>query len=70
MHPGGIGVLADQEVAGKDATTVFYSLHRSEILQRPQYQRLKIGQIEGQSPKIHPQLAGELSRVSLLSEIA
>lgn len=51
-------------VAGKDATTVFYGLHRSEILQRPQYQKLKIGQIEGQSQKIRPQLAGEASRVS------
>ena len=50
--------------AGKDATTAFYGLHRSEVLQRPQYQKLKIGQIEGQSTKIRPQLAGELSRVS------
>ena len=51
-------------LAGKDATTVFYGLHRSEVLQRPQYQKLKIGQIEGQSQKIRPQLAGEASRVS------
>lgn len=80
MHPGGLGVLLDEDVgtshsyprgdqatdgsAGQDATTVFYSLHRSEVLQKPQYARLKIGQIEGQTQKIKVQQAGELSRVS------
>ena len=68
MHPGGSGVLLDAEVSGMDATTVFYGLHRSEVLQRPQYQKLKIGQIEGQSQKIRPQLAGEASRVSRTCE--
>ena len=78
MHPGGLGVLVDEEVgaypifqendeadrvAGQDATTVFYSLHRSEILQKPQYARLKIGQIEGQTQQIKAQQAGDLSRV-------
>jgi hypothetical protein len=57
-------VCETDRIAGKDATTVFYGLHRSEVLQRPQYQKLKIGQIEGQSQKIRPQLAGEASRVS------
>ncbi|RXK38326.1 acyl-CoA dehydrogenase [Tremella mesenterica] len=63
MHPGGIGVLLDPEVAGQDATTVFYGLHRSEILQKPQYQRLKIGIVEGQKPRIKPSLPGDISRV-------
>ncbi|ORY33723.1 acyl-CoA dehydrogenase/oxidase [Naematelia encephala] len=63
MHPGGLGVLLDPEVAGKDATTVFYGLHRSEILQKPQYQRLRIGQIEGEKQRIQSMLPGDLSRV-------
>lgn len=63
MHPGGLGVLVDSEVAGQDATTVFYGLHRSEILQKPQYQRLKIGQIEGETQKIHAMQAGDISKV-------
>jgi len=90
MHPGGLGVLLDEDVgklydpvpvisisrhatrrdlladfvAGKDATTVFYGLHRSEVLAKPQYQRLKIGQIEGEKQKIRPNLPGEISTVS------
>ncbi|KAK4686349.1 acyl-CoA dehydrogenase, partial [Tremellales sp. Uapishka_1] len=63
LHPGGAGVLLDAEVAGQDATTVFYGLHRSEILQKPQYQRLRIGQIEGQKQQIKPFLPGDVSRV-------
>lgn len=55
--------LRTDRVAGQDATTVFYGLHRSEILQKPQYARLKIGQIEGQTQQIKAQLAGDLSRV-------
>ena len=54
--------------AGKDATTVFYGLHRSEVLAKPQYQRLKIGQIEGQKQKIRPNLPGEISTVSDASD--
>ncbi|KAF8071705.1 acyl-CoA dehydrogenase [Lyophyllum atratum] len=45
-HPGGRSVLLDRDIAGKDATTAFYSLHRSEVLLKPQYERLKIGEIE------------------------
>ncbi|WWC85396.1 uncharacterized protein L201_000259 [Kwoniella dendrophila CBS 6074] len=63
LHPGGIGVLLDEEVAGQDATTVFYGLHRSEILLRPQYQRLKIGQIEGEKQLIKHMQPGDISRV-------
>jgi len=63
LHPGGLNVLLDSEVAGQDATTVFYGLHRSEILQKPQYQRLKIGQIEGQTQQIKATMPGDISKV-------
>ncbi|KAF9485194.1 peroxisomal acyl-CoA-dehydrogenase [Pholiota conissans] len=63
MHPGGLSVLLDPEVAGQDATEAFFSLHRYEVLQRPQYQRLKIGIVEGEKPSIHGRIAGELSKV-------
>lgn len=38
--------------------------HRSEILQRPQYARLKIGQIEGQEQRIRTEKPGDISLVS------
>ncbi|GAA5988773.1 hypothetical protein JCM5350_002933 [Sporobolomyces pararoseus] len=62
MHPGGAGVLAHHTVAGKDASDLFFSLHRSEILTK--YARLKIGSIETSSPPpyILP-VDGELSPV-------
>ncbi|KAL7422285.1 hypothetical protein Q5752_002931 [Cryptotrichosporon argae] len=63
LHPGGIGVLLDDEVAGQDATTVFYGLHRSEVLLKPQYLRLRIGVLEGEKPQIKPLLPGDSSRV-------
>lgn len=50
-------------VAGQDATEAFYSLHRQEVLDRPQFKRLNIGSIVGQSPQIVPRPAGELSTV-------
>ncbi|KAG8764847.1 hypothetical protein FRC16_008244, partial [Serendipita sp. 398] len=45
LHPGGLHVLFDEEVAGQDATKIFYSLHRHEVLQKPSYARLQIGVI-------------------------
>lgn len=63
LHPGGLGVLLDADVAGQDATTVFYGLHRQEVLLKPQYQRLRIGQIEGEQPKIRLRGPSDLSRV-------
>ncbi|ORX39785.1 acyl-CoA dehydrogenase/oxidase [Kockovaella imperatae] len=63
LHPGGAGVLLDQEVAGQDATTVFFGLHRSEVLMKPQYDRLKIGQVQGEKPQIKMPLPGDLSTV-------
>lgn len=49
--------------AGKDATQVFFGLHRLEVLQRPQYARLQIGAIRGQTENIKPLGPGELSLV-------
>lgn len=42
--------------------------HRSEILQKPQYARLKIGQIEGEQPRIQVMQPGDLSLVSQLND--
>ncbi|GAA5951561.1 hypothetical protein JCM3765_005970 [Sporobolomyces pararoseus] len=62
MHPGGVGVLAHPTVAGKDASELFFSLHRSEILTK--YARLKIGSIETSSPPPYVlPVDGELSPV-------
>ena len=49
--------------AGQDATEAFFSLHRYEILEKPQYQRLQIGVIDGEKSVIHGRIAGELSKV-------
>lgn len=38
-------------------------MHRQEVLQKPQYRRLQIGNIKGESSKIRPLAPGELSRV-------
>ncbi|KAH8831752.1 acyl-CoA dehydrogenase [Flagelloscypha sp. PMI_526] len=63
MHPGGLAVLLEEEVAGQDATEAFYSLHRHEVLERPQYQRLQIGTIDGETPQIIGRVPGALSTV-------
>ncbi|KAJ7762741.1 acyl-CoA dehydrogenase/oxidase [Mycena maculata] len=63
LHPGGSNVLFAESVAGKDATQVFFGLHRLEVLQRPQYARLQIGTIQGQESVIRAPAPGELSRV-------
>jgi len=39
-------VLLDPIIGGQDATEAFFSLHRYEILEKPQYQRLQIGTID------------------------
>ncbi|CAD6568700.1 MAG: hypothetical protein CYPHOPRED_002813 [Cyphobasidiales sp. Tagirdzhanova-0007] len=49
-HPGGEGVLYDVTVAGKDATEVFFGLHRASVLEK--YTRYIIGTIEGEKPQI------------------
>ena len=52
LHPGGVAVLLNNNVAGQDATNAFYALHRQDILQRPQYARLQVGTLEGEEPII------------------
>ena len=49
--------------AGQDATDVFFSLHRHEVLLQPQYARLQIGTIEGEEEQIKAPQPGELSRM-------
>lgn len=56
-HPGGEFVL--RQVAGKDATTEFYNLHRHEVLTK--YARFAVGTIEGEKPKVITPKAGDLS---------
>ncbi|KAF8305921.1 peroxisomal acyl-CoA-dehydrogenase [Clavulina sp. PMI_390] len=63
IHPGGVSVLLDDEVAGKDATEVFFGLHRQEVLLTPRYARLHIGTIAGQKPRIKVPKAGDLSEI-------
>jgi len=63
LHPGGANVLYTDGVAGKDATQVFFGLHRHEILLKPQYARLQIGKVQGQEEVIKPPIPGELSKV-------
>ncbi|KAL3463889.1 acyl-CoA dehydrogenase/oxidase [Aspergillus heterothallicus] len=59
-HPGGSVVLA--QIAGKDATTDFYNLHRHEVLTkyRPQ---LCIGTIADETPEVLEPTATSLSPV-------
>ncbi|MCQ6264030.1 hypothetical protein MLD55_19105, partial [Alcanivorax sp. MM125-6] len=63
FHPGGLSVLLDPDVAGQDATEAFYSLHRHEVLERPAYQRLKIGTIAGEQSVIRWRVPGAISKV-------
>lgn len=49
--------------AGQDATEMFYSLHRNEVLHKPQYQRLIIGQLEGEESTIYDRIVGEISTI-------
>ncbi|KAJ5811342.1 hypothetical protein N7474_007643 [Penicillium riverlandense] len=59
-HPGGSVVLA--QVAGQDATTEFYNLHRQEVLEKYR-EDLCIGTIEGEKPEVIEPTIGALSPV-------
>ncbi|KIK63162.1 hypothetical protein GYMLUDRAFT_483557 [Collybiopsis luxurians FD-317 M1] len=63
MHPGGLAALTSEDVAGQDATDQFFSLHRFEVLAKPQYKRLIIGTIEGEESALHPPAIGDISKV-------
>lgn len=43
LHPGGLPPLLDPTVAGRDATELFFGLHRASVLQEPRYAKLLIG---------------------------
>ncbi|KAF5541909.1 acyl dehydrogenase, partial [Fusarium napiforme] len=58
-HPGGETVL--KQVAGQDATTAFYNLHRHEVLTK--YKDLAVGTIEGEKPQVITPQPGDLSKV-------
>jgi alkylation response protein AidB-like acyl-CoA dehydrogenase len=58
-HPGGSVVL--EQVAGTDATTAFYNLHRQEVLEK--YSDLCIGTIEGEKSEVIVPQPGDLSPV-------
>lgn len=49
--------------AGQDATEAFFSLHRHEVLLRPQYKRLQVGVIADEEEEIPPPVPGSLSNV-------
>jgi len=55
-HPGGAHVLL--QVAGQDATSEFYSMHRHEILTK--YANMVIGTIQGETPQVIEPRAGDL----------
>jgi predicted heme/steroid binding protein len=58
-HPGGESVL--RQIAGQDATSAFYNLHRHEVLSR--YADLAIGTVEGEAPEVITPQPGDLSPV-------
>jgi alkylation response protein AidB-like acyl-CoA dehydrogenase/predicted heme/steroid binding protein len=58
-HPGGVSVLT--QVAGTDATTAFYNLHRHEVIQK--FSNLCIGTVEGEEPQVIDEKPGDLSQV-------
>lgn len=58
-HPGGETVLL--QVAGTDATTAFYNLHRHEVLQK--YSDFQIGTVKGEKSKVVERQAGGLNPV-------
>ncbi|KAF1970385.1 acyl-CoA dehydrogenase family protein [Bimuria novae-zelandiae CBS 107.79] len=58
-HPGGSVVL--EQVAGTDATSAFYNLHRHEVLTK--FADLCIGTIEGEKPEVITPQPGDLSPV-------
>ncbi|QUC16164.1 uncharacterized protein UV8b_00405 [Ustilaginoidea virens] len=59
IHPGGESVL--RQVAGQDATTAFYNLHRQEVL--TQHADLAVGTVEGETPQVLVPRPGDLSPV-------
>lgn len=51
LHPGGMAPLVDPNVAGRNASELFFGLHRASVLAEPRYARLQIGVLEDTAPK-------------------
>ncbi|KIJ18288.1 hypothetical protein PAXINDRAFT_97710 [Paxillus involutus ATCC 200175] len=62
LRPGGSNVLYAPGVAGKDATDVFFSLHRLEVILHPQHARLHMSAVLGQSELVKPPARRALPR--------
>src|SRR5260370_18154543 len=58
-----IKTCVTRNVGGQDSTEIFYSLHRSEVLLRPQFKRLQIGTVKGEKERFKPPPPGSLSPV-------
>jgi len=63
FHRWQIKTCITRIVGGQDATEIFYSLHRSEVLLRPQFKRLQIGTVKGEKERFRPPPPGSLSPV-------
>ena len=61
LHPGGGHVLLTEGIAGTDASEAFFSLHRSEVLEK--YERLIIGRIRDATRQYILPIPGALSPV-------
>ncbi|KAI8916392.1 acyl-CoA dehydrogenase/oxidase [Gorgonomyces haynaldii] len=59
MHPGGEQLLNEHK--GTDVTELFYAYHRQDVLDK--YQRLQVGTIKGEKPKILRNVPGQISQV-------
>ncbi|GAA5976635.1 hypothetical protein JCM11641_005647 [Rhodosporidiobolus odoratus] len=59
LHPGGAHVLL--QVAGQDATTAFFGMHRAEVLNK--YGRYIVGSVESSKPRYILPTPGTLSPV-------
>ncbi|EGN95089.1 hypothetical protein SERLA73DRAFT_95759 [Serpula lacrymans var. lacrymans S7.3] len=63
LHPGGEAVFLEAEIAGQDATDAFYSLHRHEVILRPQFSRLQVGILTDEESVIYGRVCGEPSTI-------
>ncbi|KAG8773063.1 hypothetical protein FRC12_002751 [Ceratobasidium sp. 428] len=63
LHPGGKAVLFDRTIAGQDATEAFFAVHRAEVLEKPQYARLRIGSLTEKSKTKENSAEDRLSKV-------
>lgn len=63
FHPGGLSVLLDEDVAGRDASDAFFGLHRYDVLEKASVKRLQIGTVQGETPRLHGRISGAISKV-------